>query len=127
MATVTMSHAAHAMETASAGFDTRATPDTSHRHCVASADVSSAFTMNAAAFTMNAAAFAMDAAALAMNRLGILRMRRRLTRPVSGAYDVTEFEPIIMRNLAPAFPSLVQRDNVVEALAGGIRQQVCIF
>ena len=76
--------------------------------------------MNAAAFTMNAAAFAMDAAALAMNRLGILRMRRRLTRPVSGAYDVTEFEPIIARNLAPAFPTLVQRDNVVEALAGGI-------
>ena len=115
-----MSHAAHPMETTFAGFDTRATPDTSHCHCVASADVSSAF-------TMNAAAFAMDAAALAMNRLGILRMRRRLTRPVSGAYDVTEFEPIIMRNLAPAFPSLVQRDNVVEALAGGIRQQVCIF
>src|SRR6266567_6377490 len=113
MATVTMSHAAHAMETAFAGFDTRATPDTSHCHCVASADVSGAF--------------AMDAAALAMYRLRILRMRRRLTRPVSGAYDVTEYEPIITRNLAPAFPSLVQRDNVVEALAGGIRQQVCIF
>ena len=127
MATVTMSHAAHAMETAFAGFDTRATPDTSHRHCVASADVSGAFTMNTTALAVDAGALAMSAGALAMDRLSILRMRRRLTRPVSGAYDVTEFEPIIMRNLAPAFPSLVQRDNVVEALAGGIRQQVCIF
>ena len=120
MATVTMSHAAHAMETASAGFDTRATPDTSHRHCVASADVSGAFTMNTTALAVDAGAFAMSAGALAMDGLSILRMRRRLTRPVSRAYDVTEFEPIIARNLAPAFPTLVQRDNVVEALAGGI-------
>jgi hypothetical protein len=127
MATVTMSHAAHAMETASAGFDTRATPDTSHRHCVASADVSGAFAMNttalavdAGAFAMSAGALAMSAGALAMDGLSILRMRRRLTRPVSRAYDITEFEPIIARNLAPAFPTLVQRDNVVETLAGGI-------
>jgi len=46
---------------------------------------------------------------------------------MSRAYDVTELEPIIARNLAPAFPILVQRDNVVEALAAGVRQQVCIF
>jgi len=111
MATVTMSHAAHAMETALAGFDTRATPDTSHCHCVAS---------TATALTVDAGALAMSAGALAMDGLSILRMRRRLTRPVSRACDITEFEPIIARNLAPAFPTLVQRDNVVEALAGGI-------
>jgi hypothetical protein len=120
-----MSHAAHAMETASAGFDTRATPDTSHCHFVASTATAlavdaGAFAMSAGAFAMSVGALAMSAGALAMDGLSILRMRRRLTRPVSRAYDITEFEPIIARNLAPAFPTLVQRDNVVEALAGGI-------
>jgi len=57
---------------------------------------------------------------LAMNRLSVLHMHRCLARPVSVAHEPTEIQPVIMRNFAPAFPSLMLRDNIMEALACGI-------
>ena len=64
--------------------------------------------------------FAMDChSALAMNSLRILRMHVCLARPMSVAHEPAKVEPVIMRNFAPAFPGLMQRDNMVKTLASG--------
>ena len=43
---------------------------------------------------------------------------------MSVAHERPEVEPVIARNFTPALPGLVQRDNVVETLASGVRQQM---
>jgi len=110
------------MRSAEAGFKARAVTDTacgSHPGSVASANVRGALAMNCRR------ALAMTAAAFAMDGLSILCVQSRLTRPVSSAHDPTKVQAVIVRNFAPAFPSLVQRYKVVEALAGCVSQQVC--
>jgi hypothetical protein len=99
----------HAMKSSSARFNTRAAPDTSHCARVAPANTSGTLAMDVA--------LAMDA----------LSMQRGLVRPVRVAHDPAKVEPVIVRNFAPAFSSLVHCYDVVEALAGCISQQVCIL
>jgi hypothetical protein len=43
---------------------------------------------------------------------------------VSIAHERAKVEAVIARNFTPALPVLMQRDNIVEALASGVRQQV---
>ena len=65
--------------------------------------------------------------ALAMNRLNILRMHRCLARPMSVAHEPAQVEPVIMRNFTPAFSGLMLRNNIVEALASCVRQEVRVL
>jgi hypothetical protein len=51
-------------------------------------------------------------------------MQRGLIRPVSIAHHPAKVEPVIVRNFAPALPGSMERDNVVETLASGVRQQM---
>src|SRR6266480_3102307 len=109
MAAMAVTHATHAMYKSFAGFTACAMTDTFRRARVTLAKTSGALAMDAA-FAMNA-----------------LSMQRGLVRPVRVAHDPAEVEPVVVRNLAPAFPSLVHRYDIVEALAGCISQQVCIL
>ena len=70
---------------------------------------------------------AMDSAIFAMDSLSILRVCRCMTRPVGIAHEPAKVEPVIVRNLAPAFASLVQSNNVVETLSSGVSQQMRIL
>jgi hypothetical protein len=70
-------------------------------------------------------ALAMDRVrAFAANRSIIFCMQRGLIRSVRVAHHPAKVEPVIVRNFAPALPGPVQRDNVVETLASGVRQQM---
>jgi hypothetical protein len=59
---------------------------------------------------------------LTVNRVSVLRVHRRLARPVSVAHEPAEVEPVIVRNFTPALPALMLRNNVVEALTSCVRQ-----
>jgi hypothetical protein len=61
---------------------------------------------------------------LAMRCSRVLGMYRRVARAVSVAHERSEIEPVIVSYLTPALPRSVQRDNIVETLAGGVRQQM---
>lgn len=54
---------------------------------------------------------------LAVHGLRVLRMRCRVARPVSVAYERPELEAVIARNFTPALSGLVRRNNAVETLA----------
>ena len=43
------------------------------------------------------------------------------------AHDLAELKTVVARNFSPALPGLMQRDDVVEALARGVRQQMRIL
>src|SRR5262249_20664708 len=62
--------------------------------------------------------------ALAMNTLSVLSMHGCLPLPLSVAREPAEFYPVILRNFTPPLPALMQRDNIVEALASCVRQQM---
>ena len=62
--------------------------------------------------------------ALAMHCSRALRMRRRVARAVSVAHQRPKLEPVVVRNFTPALAGLMQRDNVVKTLAGGVGQQM---
>ena len=68
----------------------------------------------------SAVAFGNMRPALAMHCARVLRMHRRVARAVSIAHERPELEPVVVRNFTPALPALVQRDNVVKALACGV-------
>ena len=63
----------------------------------------------------------------AMCCLHVFRMRRRVARTVSVAYERPEFETVVVRNFTPALPGLMQRDNVVETLTSRVRQKMRFF
>lgn len=65
--------------------------------------------------------------ALTVCCLHVLRMRRRVARTVSVAYERPELEAVVVRNFTPALPGLMQRDNVVETLASSVRQKMRFF
>ena len=109
MAAVAVTHTTRAVNRSSTGVNARSTTDTFHRAGVAPAKASGAPAMNAA-FTVN-----------------ILSMRGGMVRPVRGAHDLAEVEPVVVRNLTPALPRFMHRYNVVEALARRIGQQVCFL
>ncbi len=48
-------------------------------------------------------------------------------RPVGVAHDLAEVEPHVVRNFTPALPRFELRYDVIEALARGLGQQVCIL
>jgi hypothetical protein len=48
-------------------------------------------------------------------------------RPVGVAHDLAEIEPHVVRNFTPALPRFELRYDVIEALARGLGQQVCIL
>jgi len=111
-----MAHTAHPMHALGTRMDrskARAMIDTScrtHSTAVATADISSAFPMNAAAF--------------AVDGPRVLRMRGRLSGAVRIADEPAKVQTVIVRNFSPALARLVQRDDIVEALSSGVRQQV---
>ena len=51
-------------------------------------------------------------------------MRACLTGTVRSAHEPAKIEPVVVRNFTPALPGLMQRDNVVETLPSGVRQQM---
>ncbi len=55
--------------------------------------------------------------AFAMRCLSILRVHSRIVRTMSVANEAPQLEPVVARDLAPALPSPVRCDNIVEALA----------
>ena len=59
--------------------------------------------------------------ALAVYRSRIIRMRRRVARAVSITHKRPELEPVVPRNFTPALAGLMQRDDIVETLAGSVR------
>lgn len=69
-------------------------------------------------------AVTMNRTALALHRLGVLRVRRRPARPTRAADNAAKIEPVISRNFAPALSALMRRDDVVEARAGRIGEQI---
>lgn len=91
----------HAMKSSAARFSTRSTTDTLYRARVALANIGGTLAMDA------------------------LSMQRSLVRPVRVAHDPAKVEPVVVRNFAPACPSLVHCNEVAEALARCISQQVC--
>lgn len=66
-------------------------------------------------------AFGNMRSAFAVHRSCIVRMRRRVTRAVSITHKRSELEPVVARYFTPALAGLMQRDNIVEALAGSVR------
>jgi hypothetical protein len=78
-------------------------------------------------FAMATGVLAVDATAFAMDGLSILSVQRCLARPMRVAHDPAKIQPIVVRNFTPAFPGLMHRYDVVEALAGCISQQVGIL
>ena len=72
----------------------------------------------------SAVAFGNVAPAPAMYCSVVLRIHRRVARAVSVAYEGPEVQPVIVRNFTPSLPGLMQRDNIVETLASGVRQQM---
>src|SRR4029078_10237821 len=63
-------------------------------------------------------------AAHAMHCSGVLRMHCSVARAVSVAHERPELEPIVVRNFTPALAALMQRDNILKALATSIGQQM---
>ena len=101
-----MAHTTHAVSSASA-----TTAEASHRACVAPADSSGAFAMDAA--------FAMSGF-----NMGVYAMRGRVAWTARAAHDLAQVEPVVVRNFTPAFATLELPDDGVEALARCIGQQV---
>ena len=114
MAAMAMTHTNHAVNRSSAGFNARSTTDALHRARVALANTSCTLAMDTA-FTMSGLS------------MGVLGMQRGLVRAMRIAHDSAEVKPVVVGNFAPAFPSLVHRYDVVEALARCISQQVGIL
>src|SRR2546430_11405995 len=46
--------------------------------------------------------------------MGVLSVRGCPVRPVRGTHDLAEVEPVVVRNLTPAFPGFMRCYNVVE-------------
>src|SRR5437870_4996734 len=113
MAATAVTHSSHAMTRSSARFNTRSTTNTFHRARVALA--------------MATGALAMDALTMNVLTMGVLSVRGCPVRPARGTHDLAEVEPIVVRNLTPAFPGFMRCYNVVEALARCISQQVCFL
>lgn len=106
----TMTHAAHAMHGLEASMArSKARGVTSPLH-----------TIHVAAM-----ALAHVTGTLAMNRLvvGVVGTHT-VARVMRVAHNFSKVEPVIVRNLAPTFPVFVHCYDVVEALPGGVRQQV---
>ena len=120
-----VTHTARAMNRSSAGYNARSTTNTFHRARVALAKSSGTFAVNAAALPMSA--LCMNVLTVGVLSISILGMQRGLVRAMRIAHDSAEVEPVVVGNLAPAFPSLVHRYDVVEALARCISQQVGIL
>jgi hypothetical protein len=51
-------------------------------------------------------------------------VRGCLTGAVRIAHESAKVESVVVRNFTPALPGLVQRDDIIEALTGSVRQQV---
>ena len=115
MAAMAMSHTTRAMNRSFAGFTAWSTTDTFHRACVALAKARGTLAVGAAAFATSA------------QRMSVLGMQGGLVRPVGVAHEPAKVESVVAGNFAPAFPSLVHRYDVVEALARCISEQVCIL
>lgn|ERR1041384_815604 len=58
---------------------------------------------------------------------GVVRMQRGLAGAVRRAHEWAKLEPIVLRNLAPAFATLMSRGNRVEALTTCVGDQVRVF
>jgi hypothetical protein len=122
------------MRSTKTGPKTRAVTDTparSHPGGVTSANIRStpaagvrAPAVHRRALATTCGAPAMACCALAMNRVEVLRVRGCLTGAVRIAHESAKVESVVVRNFTPALPRLMQRDNVVEILASGVRQQM---
>ena len=108
-----VTHTAHAMKSSSARFNARSTTYTLRAH-VTLANTSGALAVDAA--------FAMSGLSVR-----VLGMQRGLVRPVRIADDSAKVKSVIVGNFTPAFPGLVHRYDVVEALARCISQQMRIL
>ena len=74
--------------------------------------------------------FAQAACTLAMKSAFAMSTRcvlAGMARAVRLAHEPSEFEPVVVRNLTPTFPSLMRCYDFVEALASRVGQQVCVF
>jgi len=58
--------------------------------------------------------------ALAMRCSRVVSMRRRIARAMSVTHERPEVNPVVARDFTPALARLMQRDNIVEALAGSV-------
>ena len=115
-----VAHRMHAVRSAEAGFKARATTDTScgsHLGSVAFAHVRGAL-------AMHRRALAMGRGALAVNRLSVLRMHRCLARAARAAHHFAKVQPVVVRDLPPAFMAVELAYDRVEALPGRVSQQV---
>ena len=54
-------------------------------------------------------------------------MQRSVARPMRGAHDLAEVEPIVVRNFTPSLASFEFPDDCVEALTRRSRKQVRLF
>jgi hypothetical protein len=109
----TVTHTMCAMEPRTGRSKARTVTDTLSRSSfitVATAYVSSASPMNTAV--------------LAMSSLSVPCMRCGRARTVRVAHKPAKVETVVVRNFSPALPRLVQRDDVLEVLPGGVSQQV---
>jgi hypothetical protein len=116
-------HVPHGMHTAVEPAEPA--PSITHPGGVPPATIRSAPAMNRGGiFTVNSRAFTVDRRALSMDRVGIVRMHGSLIRPIGVADEPPEVQPVVVRDFTPALAPLMQRDNVVETLASGVRQQM---
>ena len=91
---------------------------------VTSANMSCAPAMHRRALATNCGIPAMACCALAMNCVEVLRVRRCSTGTVRSADEPAKVEPVVVRNFTPALPGLMERDDIIEALTGSVRQKV---
>jgi len=109
-----VAHRMHAVRSAEAGPKARTVTDTScssHLGSVAFANVRGALAMNACG-------------SLAVHRAGVLRMHGGLAGAVCAAYNFAEVQPVVVRNLSPAFVPLELTYDSIEALPRCVSQQV---
>ncbi|PYK64596.1 MAG: hypothetical protein DME50_12540 [Verrucomicrobia bacterium] len=116
MAATAMAHAAHAVKSSSAREAEGAMPP---RTRVASAKSSIAHAMS----ILSMSGSAMNTAAFAVDSLSILCVQCCLAGSMCIAHEPAEVQAVVARNLAPAFPSLVHRYEVVEGQTRSISSQ----
>jgi hypothetical protein len=123
-----VSHGMHAaVKPAEAGSKARAmsgAPQASHRGGAASPNMRAVSAMKSRAPSVHRCTFAMSRRALTMGGTEVLCMCRCLAGTVRITHEPAEIQPIVVRDFAPPLSGLMQRRNIIEALASGVCEQM---
>lgn len=127
-AAIDVTHGTHgAVRSTEAGSKARAVTGAacgSHRSRAASPNIRAASAMKRRAPTMYCCISSASRRALTMIGTEVLRVCGCLTGTVRIAHKSAKIQTVIVRNFPPPLPGLMQRGNIIEALASGVCQQM---